>query len=441
MSILLITVLLFATLVVGLLLGAPVVFALGGAGIGFTIFLWGPEALIMTFLRTFEASNSFILLAIPMFIFMGVMLERSGIADALYTMFYHWMGSVRGGLAMGTVVICTMFAAMVGLTGPATVTMGLIALPSMLKRKYTKDIAIGCVMAGGALGFLIPPSVLMIIYAMIARESVGRMFAGGIIPGLILATLLIAYIGIRSAFQPHLCPAIPKEERVSWKQKIISLRAIILPVLLIAWVLGSIFSGFATPSEASAMGAFGSIICAAAYGRLSWQVLQEAAYRTLRFTAMVMWIVFGATCFGTVYTGLGAVELIKQSISTLPLGPWGILIIIQLSYFILGCFLDDMAILLICLPIYIPVITALGFDSLWFGILFIVNMQMAYLTPPFGYNLFYMKGITPIAAPGTTMGDIYRSVWPFVIVQGIALALVMLFPQLALWLPNLIFSR
>ena len=221
----------------------------------------------------------------------------------------------------------------------------------------------------------------------------------------------------------------------------ISLRSIILPVLLIAWVLGSIFSGFATPSEASAMGAFGSVICAAVYGRLSWQVLQEAAYRTLRFTAMVMWIVFGATCFGTVYTGLGAVELIKQTMATLPLGPWGILIMIQLSYFILGCFLDDMAILLICLPIYIPVITALGFDSLWFGILFIVNMQMAYLTPPFGYNLFYMKGITPIAAPGTTMGDIYRSVWPFVIVQGIALALVMLFPQLALWLPNLIFSR
>jgi len=386
-------------------------------------------------------SESFLLIAIPMFIFMGVILERSGIADDLYKAFHNWMGPVKGGLAIGTVIICTLFAAMVGLTGPATVTMGLVALPSMLKRGYTKDISIGCIMAGGALGFLIPPSVTAIMYSLIAEQSVGKMFAGGILPGLVLATLFIIYITVRSAIQPNICPALPKEERASWREKFTSLRILVLPLALIMVVLGSIFFGIATASEASAVGAAGSIVCAALLGRLKWRVIIEAADRTLRLTGMVMWIVYGALCFSTVYSGLGAVELVQNLIARLTLSPWGVLIMMQLSYFFLGFILDDTAIIFICLPLYVPIAASLGFDLIWFGILFIVNLQMAFLTPPVGYNLFYMRAVVPMVAPDITLGDIYRSAWPFVILQGIGLVLVMLFPQLALWLPNMLFAR
>jgi len=440
-SIELLTLVLFLCLLVMLVSGLPVAFCVGGIGIVFAAFLWGPQSLVMIALRSRQMSESFLLIAIPMFIFMGVILERSGIADDLYKAFHNWMGPVKGGLAIGTVIICTLFAAMVGLTGPATVTMGLVALPSMLKRGYTKDISIGCIMAGGALGFLIPPSVTAIMYSLIAEQSVGKMFAGGILPGLVLATLFIIYITVRSAIQPNICPALPKEERASWREKFTSLRILVLPLALIMVVLGSIFFGIATASEASAVGAAGSIVCAALLGRLKWRVIIEAADRTLRLTGMVMWIVYGALCFSTVYSGLGAVELVQNLIARLTLSPWGVLIMMQLSYFFLGFILDDTAIIFICLPLYVPIAASLGFDLIWFGILFIVNLQMAFLTPPVGYNLFYMRAVVPMVAPDITLGDIYRSAWPFVILQGIGLVLVMLFPQLALWLPNMLFAR
>ena len=330
---------------------------------------------------------------------------------------------------------------MVGLTGPATVTMGLVALPSMLKRGYAKDISIGCIMAGGALGFLIPPSVTAIMYALISEQSVGKLFAGGIFPGILLAIMFIIYIIIRSKIQPHLCPALPPEERVSWRDKFLSLRILVLPMVLIIVVLGSLFMGVATASEASAIGAAGSIVCAAVMRRLNWRVIKEACDRTLRLTGMVMWIVYGSLCFSTVYSGLGAVELIKNLIVTFNLSPWGVLILMQLSYFFLGFILDDTAIIFICMPLYVPIAAALGFDLVWFGILFIVNLQMAFLTPPVGYNLFYMKGVVPLVAPDITLGDIYRSAWPFVILQGIGLVAVMVFPQIVLWLPGLLFTK
>ena len=414
MSIEILTLVLFSCLMAILLLGLPVSFALGGIGVIFSFLLWGPQSLVLVALRATSISNSFILLAIPMFIFMGVMLERSGIADELYKTFHQWMGPVNGGLAMGTVAICAIFAAMVGLSGPATVTMGLVALPAMLKRGYNKDISIGCIMAGGALGFLIPPSVTMILYGMLAEQSVGQLFAGGLVPGLILAALFIIYIGVRSVLQPNTCPALPKEERVSLREKFFALKAIILPALLVIVVLGSIFMGVATPSEASALGVIGSIICAAVMGRLNRQTLKEAAFRTFGLTGMVMWIAYGALCFSTVYSGLGAVDLVKNIIAALGLSPWGVLILMQLSYFLLGCILDDTAIIFICIPLYVPIAVSLGFDPIWFGILFVVNLQMAFLTPPVGYNLFYMKGIVP---KGITMGDIYRSIVPFVFLQ------------------------
>jgi len=317
------------------------------------------------------------------------------------------------------------------------VTMGIIALPAMLRRGYDKKLAMGSIMGGGALGILIPPSVVMVIYGLFSGESVGMLFMGGVFPGAILSALFCSYILIRSALQPKLAPSLPPEERVSWGEKLISLRAVILPILLVISVLGSIFLGIATPTEASAIGAFGAVVCAAVYRTLNWQMFKEAVYRTLRLSGMVIWIVFGAKCFASVYISLGAVELSSQIIEALPVGRWVILIGIQFTFLILGCFLDSAGIIMICTPVYVPIIKALGFDPIWFGILFVINMEMAFLTPPFGYNLFYMKGVAP---KGITIGDIYRSIIPFVLLQATGLILVMIFPQLALWLPNMMFT-
>jgi len=382
--------------------------------------------------------NSFILVAVPMFILMANMLERAGIAEDLYSAMHRWMGPLRGGLAMGTVGICTIFAAMSGVSAAGTVTMGLIALPAMLRRGYQKSIALGSILGGGALGVLIPPSVVMLVYGLYANESVGRLFAGGVFPGLVLSGLFILYIGIRCYFQPHLGPALPPEERPALREKLVSLKAVILPLLLILMVLGSIFAGLATPSEAAAVGAVGAIICAAIYRRLTWQNLREALNRTFRATGMVLWILFGAAAFTSVYQAIGAVQLVEEMVSSLPIGPMAILAVMMVSYLILGCFMEPLTIIMLTIPLYLPIIKALGFDPVWFGVVFTVNMEMSYLTPPVGFNLFYLKGIAP---PEVSIGDIYRSVGPFVILQATGLALVVIFPQLALWLPNLLFSR
>jgi len=437
MSIELLTVFLFTFLIVGLVLGLPLTFVLGGIAVVFTYFLWGPEGLFVIPLKIFGGMYSFILVAVPLFIFMANMLGRSGVAEDLYRVMYHWMGSLRGGLAMGTVVICTIFAAMSGISAVATVSMGLIALPSMLKRNYDKRIAVGSISAGGALGILIPPSVIMIILASFTGLSVGRLFAGGVLPGLLLSSMFIIYIGVRCAFQPHLGPPVPPEEKVGWGKKLTSLRAVILPVLLIVGVLGAIFSGAATPTEASAIGALGSVISAAIYRRLNWQMFKEVCYQSLSLTGMVIWIYFAASAFAATYHAIGAPKLIEGILMALPGGRWAAIIAMQATFFVLGMLLDPTGIVMITTPIFFPVVRALGFDPIWFGVLFVVNMEMAYITPPFGYNLFYMKGIVP---KGITMGDIYRSIIPFVLLQMTGLAIMMVFPQIVLWLPNLIFG-
>lgn len=434
MNVELVTLLLFGSLFLLLTAGMPVAFALGGVTAVFAVLLWGPEALYIIPTQIYGLMLSPILMAIPLFLLMAHMLQHSGIADDLYSVIHQWMGGLRGGLAMGTVLICTVFAAMSGISGAATITMGMIALPAMLKRNYDKHIAVGCITAGGVLGIIIPPSVIMILYALITRVSVGRMFFGGVIPGLIIASMYIAYIGIRSALQPRLCPALPPEERGNLRQKIIALKSVVLPISLVILVLGSIYTGAATPTEASAVGAMGAFVCAAIHRRLSWRVVGLTIRGTLKLTGMVMWIVAAATAFNALYMGLGAQKMIIEIVSGLPVSPWAILIGMQLSLFFFGMIMDDYAIVMLCAPIYAPIIATLGFDPIWFGILFILNMQMAYLTPPYGFNLFYMKGIVP---KGITMGDIYRSIVPFVVMQGIGLALVMTFPQLALFLPNM----
>lgn len=429
--------LIFGALLVCLMLGVPVTFFLGGIAVWFTYFLWGPQGFYMVAGNTMSQMRSLILIAIPMFIFMANMLQRSGAADELYEAMYRWMGPVRGGLAMGTVMICVIFAALSGVSAAATITMGLIALPSMLKRGYDKRLVSGCIQAGGALGILIPPSVPMIMYALVAGESVGRLFAGGVFPGLILASLFIIYIGVRAAFQPSLGPPVPPEARASWKQKLVSLNRVILPVMLITVVMGGILTGATTPTEASAVGALGAIIVAAIHRRLTWDILKETCYRTFSTSVMILWIIIGAACFASVYMAIGASEFIAQIMSAMPGGRWGALIAMQATLFFLGMALETAGIIMICAPLYVPIIKALGFPPIWFGVLFVINLEMAFLTPPYGINLFYMKAIVP---KEITMGDLYRSVIPFVSLQMFGLILVMLFPQLVLWLPNMLFG-
>jgi tripartite ATP-independent transporter DctM subunit len=364
---------------------------------------------------------------------MANFLKESGIADDLYEMMYRWMGPLRGGLAMGTVVICAIFAAMSGVSAAGTVTMGKIALPSMLKRGYDKDIALGSISAAGSLGILIPPSVTMVIFASLTGESVGKLFMGGVFPGLMLAGIFIIYIGIRTAIQPNLGPAVPKEDRYTLKKKLVLLKAVAFPMLLILLVLGIIYLGVATPTEAAGIGAFGAMIVSVINRRFSINMLKEASKDALFVTVMCGWIVLGAKSFAHVYTQVGVPDFLSGVITGLGVNRWIIMVIMQLILLILGCFIDPMGIMMITLPVFVPIIEALDFSMLWFGILFTVNMEIGYITPPFGFNLFYMKGVAP---PGITLQHIYHSVGPFVALEIAGLALLMIFPEIALWLPQ-----
>ena len=433
----LIVALMFVGVIILFVMRTPVAFTLGSVGIVSLYLINGPRFLQMLPPSMVENMTSIILLAIPLFIFIGCILEKSGIADEIFEMIYKWLGPIPGGLAIGTVFICVVFAAMVGIVGAATVTMGLIALPAMLKRNYRSSLAIGCISGGGALGFLIPPSVTMIVYASLSNLSIGKMFLAGIIPGLLLAFLFMSYILIRSLLDPTIAPPIPLEERATWAEKWATLKNLAMPFLLIFSIMGTIFSGAATPTEAAAVGAAVSIVIVALRNRNlgnTLKVVHEAAQRAAYLTSMVLWIIIGCLAFSAVVNTLGLPMLLKDLIDSIGLNRWAVLIAMQLSFFFLGMVMDDLPIIMITVPIYVPLISLLGFDPVWFGILFIVNMQMAYLTPPFGFVLFYMKGVVP---EGISMGDIYKSVWPFIGLQTLCLIIIMVFPEIVLWLPSL----
>ena len=427
----------FVCLFGSLFLGLPVALGLGGTAVLFAL-LMTPRTLLAAPSAFFYTPWQAVLVTVPMFIFMGNLVRYSGIADAAYDMGYKLIGGLSGGLAMGTVVICTFFAAITGITPPATITMGLIAIPSMLKRKYHKTIAIGSVAAGGALGALIPPSVPFIFYGLIAKESIGALFMGGVFPGLLLATLYVTYIGIRCKLQPHMGPPIPVEEKISRREKILSVYAIWPFLVLIFLVLGVIWMGVATPTEAACFGAGGALLINILYRRLTWQVLKDSLATTVKLTAMGVWILIGANLFVNIISALGCQDLITSTVLAMPGGKWGILAMMMFIILILGCVMDDWAIIMLVTPLFVPIIVALGVSKLWFGIIFIVNIQIAYLTPPFGFVLFWLKGIVP---PGVTMGDIYRSTFPFVILQLIGLSLVIAFPQIGLWLPGTMIKK
>lgn len=398
--------------------------------------MFGPGGLDLLLASAYSAMDNFLLVSLPLFIFMGLVLERSGITDDLFEMIHKWMGGIPGGLGVGTVLICALIAAMAGVSGAATVSLGIIALPAMLKRGYHKRLVTGTIMAGGALGFLIPPSVLMIVYAFLARESVGKLFAAGLMPGLMLAGIYMAYVLIRCRLNPALGPATPPEDRFTTREKLQSLRHVVAPGLLVVTVLGCIIGGVTSPSEASAVGAAGALVLTALRGRLDWKLLRYVMLSTTRITGMLIWIAIAAVFFSRIYMGLGAGMVISDLIYDFSLSPYTVILFMLFSFFLLGMFLDDFAILFITVPLYIPIVRELGFDTTWFAVLFILSMQSAYLTPPFGYNLFYMRSVAP---KSITIVDIYRSALPFVGLQILGLALIVAFPGIALWLPNLLF--
>ena len=437
MSVELLTLLFFGSLLVFLMLGTPLAFVLGGVSVVFLYFEMGEIGFYLLASKMWETMQNPTLMAIPLFVFMAILLEKSGVANDLYDMMHQWWGGLRGGLAIGTVLICVIFAAMSGISGAAVVTMGTIALPKMLERGYDKKLALGAINAGGGWGILIPPSILMVLYALLTEVSVGRLFAAGVGPGLTLFVLVSLYIGGRCWLQPDLGPALPPEERADWGQKFRSLRAVILPILIVTIVLGAIFGGFATATEAAAIGVFGALFATGVNGQLSWKVIHEASIATMKLTALIIWILFAAHAFSTAYTALGAQSLISDLMAYIPGGRWGALAFMLMVLFFFGMVLDPVGIMLITLPVFLPVVQQAGFDPIWFGILFIIMMEVGYMTPPFGFNLFYLKGVAP---PDVTMGDIYASVIPYVIVTLIGVLLIILFPGIALYLPNLFYN-
>ncbi len=433
MSIELVTILLFSGLIFLLAMGVPVAFALGGISAVFAFILGGPNALYIVATTTYREITDPNLITIPLFLLMGNFLFHSGISDRLFQALSYWLSGLRGGLAIVSVGVCVALA-MCGGFGPGILTMGLIAVPAMLKHSYDKSLALGSVMAGGVLGEIIPPSIIMIIFAYIARISIGRLFFGGAIPGLITACLYILYITTRCHFQPHLAPREAVE--VTWRIRWAALKDIVLPVLLVVLVLGSIFLGIATPTEASGVGAMGAFLICFVYGRFTWKVLSDSCLETLKISGMVLWILIGATLFGVFYTSAGAQSLVMELVKGMQVNRWLILGAMQLILLISGMFMDDYAVVTICAPIFVPIAKFLGFDPIWFSILFILNMQVAYLTPPFGWALILLKGVAP---PEIQTKDIWRSVPPFVGIQLLVLIIVMVFPQVALWLPEKMF--
>ncbi len=430
----------FALMMLLMITGQRVFAAIGAVAAVAALALWGTGGADIPFTAAMKLMNWYPLLTLPMFIFMGYILSESRIADDLYQMFHVWMGPVHGGLAIGTIGLMVLVSAMNGLSVAGMAIGATIALPELLRRGYDKRMVTGVVQAGSSLGILVPPSVVLVLYAMIARQPVGQLWLAGIIPGLIMATLFILYIAIRCRLQPQLGPVLPKEERrVSTAEKLRLLRAGLLPVGIFAVMMVPFVNGWTSLVESSALGALAAMLAAILKGRMNKTVFENSLRNTLGISCMFMWIILAALGFGAVFDGLGAVKAIENLFTEqLGLSPWVILILMQLSFLVMGTFLDDTAMLVIVAPLYVPLVQALGFDLIWYGVLYTVTTQIAYMTPPFGYNLFLMRAMAP---PDISLRDIYSSIFPFVIVMVLALAIIMLFPELALWLPNYVYNK
>jgi len=428
----------FTGLVALMLTGLPLAFVLAGMSLLFTVVFWDPGAIVITVIQIFDTMRSEALLAIPLYILMACLLQGSGVIEALYRAMELWFSRLAGGLAVGTVVICTIMAAMTGIVGASVTSMGILALPSMLKRGYDREMSIGTICASGTLGILIPPSVVTIVYAVTAQISIGQMLMAGLVPGLILAALYICYIIIRSMLNPSLAPVGADARAASLKDRFAALGALVIPSAIIVAVLGSMYFGIATPTEAAAVGAAGAAVSAALQRRLTFELLSKAALDTLKATAMVLWITIGAKAFVAIFTGLGGADFLLDFIRSWNAAPWLILAGMLAILIFLGCFLDEIGIILLTVPVFLPIVKFLGFDPLWFGVLFLVTAQMAYITPPFGYTLFYIKGTLP---SGIGMDTVYRAVVPFFFLQLTGLLICAFFPDLVTWLPRTMIAR
>ena len=435
-----IAVLMFSSMLVMLITGQRVFAAIGLVASLSAYLLWGQGGADIPFSATIKLMNWYPLLTLPMFIFMGFVMSESRIAEDLYRMFHVWMGPINGGLAIGTIALMVLISAMNGLSVAGMAIGATIALPELLKRNYDKIMVTGVIQAGSSLGILVPPSVVLVLYAMIARQPVGQLWLAGVMPGLMMAGLFILYIAIRCKLQPRLGPTLDAAERdVSLAEKLRLLRAGLLPVVIFVAMMVPFVNGWTSLVESSAIGAITAFLAAVLKGRMTRHVFEESVRKTLGVSCMFMWIILAALAFGAVFDGLGAVRAIEALfIGELGLEPWMILVLMQASFILMGTFLDDTAMLVIVAPLYVPLVAELGFDLIWYGILYTITCQIAYMTPPFGYNLFLMRAMAP---PEISIGDIYRSITPFVGVMLLALIIVALFPQIALWLPNYVYAN
>ena len=441
MSYEMIAILMFSSMMLMLLTGQRVFGAIGFVAVAAALLLWGDRGgYDLGFSAAMKLMKWYPLLTLPMFIFMGYVLSESKIADDLYRMFHVWMGGLSGGLAIGTIGLMVLISAMNGLSVAGMAIGATIALPELLKRNYDKRMVTGVIQAGSSLGILVPPSVVLVLYAMVARQPVGQLWLAGVIPGLLMAALFIGYITIRCHLNPSLGPILSREERnVSLSEKLSLLRAGLLPLFIFVMMMVPFINGWTSLVESSAIGALAAFAAAVVKKRMTWTVFETSVRQTLGITCMFMWIILAALAFGAVFDGLGAVRAIETLFTdTLHLSPWMILILMQLSFLLLGTFLDDTAMLVIVAPLYVPLVDSLGFDLVWYGVLYTITCQIAYMTPPFGYNLFLMRAMAP---PEITLRDIYGSITPFVLVMVLALALVIVFPQIALWLPEYVYQK
>ncbi len=431
-----ITIGMFAGLLIGLFLGHPLAFVLGGLAVIFGYLGWGSSVFYLFLNRTYGVMDNYILVCIPLFIFMAQMLDQSGVAEDLFDTMRHVFGPIRGGVAIAVVVVSTLFGACTGIIGASVVTMGLLSMPVMLKYGYNKRLASGAVCAGGTLGILIPPSIMLVVMADQSALSVGKLFAGAIAPGIILSFLYIGYILVRCFFRPQDGPPLTREERdaVSGKQLIFMvMKSLVPPMILILGVLGSIFAGIATPTEAAGVGAFLAFMMTLVYGKFSWRGLYNAVINTAKTSSMVIIILVGAGCFAGVFMGSGGGMVVKSFIFAFGFGKWGTFVVMMVLLFFLGMFLDWIGIIMICFPLFLPIAQELGFDMVWFVVTIAVMLQDSFLTPPFGYALFYLKGVAP---PEVSTGDIYWGAFPFWRLMELGLIAVILWPESILFLAN-----
>ncbi len=419
-----------------LVTGIPLAFATGGTAVILTLWLFSPDTLFLIPSRIFTLMNNYALISVPLFVMKGCILESSGVVERLFHAMHIWSGRLRGGLAIGTLLSSTLLAAMVGIIGAEIVVLGLVCLPAMISRNYDKRLALGVICAGGSLGTLLPPSIVLIVYGLVAQVSIGKLFMAAIVPGLMLACLYILYVVFLCRRYPERGPLARDEElEMSFMEKLALGRSLVLPIGLIIVVLGSLYTGIATPTETAAIGTLGAMIIALVNGKLNWSMLFGAVKVTGRTVAMLTWIFFGASALVSVYTLAGGTSFLQSAISGLPVPGLVTIGLMMLILIVLGAFIDWIGIVLLTMPIFAPVVRELGMDVIWFGILFTMNMQVSYLTPPFGAAAFYLKSVAP---PDVSLSMIFRAVLPFIGLQLIGLTLVLLFPDIALWLPNLL---